>query len=118
VNVSDILSKAADIIEQRGHCKGWYFGPDGSCCMRGAIILAADPDFPPISEAEAVARKAAGDDLFIHPDAASTFRKLDNFVRRNSISFDAVSWQDAEERSGKQVVSTLRAAAEAARAEQ
>ena len=113
MNVSDILSKAADLIEERGLNKGWYFGPDGSCCMRGAIILATDPTYPLLSEAEAAQASAVP---FIPFDASKAFRKLDAHLLRRHICFDAVSWQDAEERTEEEVVGELRAAAEAARA--
>ena len=34
-----ILLRAADLIEQRGHCKGWATDGSGALCMGGAINL-------------------------------------------------------------------------------
>jgi hypothetical protein len=36
--------KAAKVIEERGWHKGGFMGTDGSVCLVGALVLAAQPD--------------------------------------------------------------------------
>lgn len=35
-----IYSKAADVIRQRGHYRGWFRGSSGAVCAHGAIHVA------------------------------------------------------------------------------
>lgn len=40
--VADVLNRAADIIEERGLCRGQLWGKDGTVCTVAAIIEAAN----------------------------------------------------------------------------
>ena len=42
MNTAEILDKAADLIDARGHQKGCFEGPDGSLCALGALRIAAE----------------------------------------------------------------------------
>jgi len=98
MNVSDVLNKAADLIEERGWAQGAYENASGGLCVLGAIRKAADLDPPMI---------IAGVSL----DAACAFNRhigADNLVG---------DWNDAEGRTSGEVVAIFRAVAviEAAR---
>lgn len=102
MNTSEILAKAADLIEERGHWKGWYCGPNGELCARGAMYIAAGV-VPPMEPDQAWEGDADHDQV----DAAT--KRLDGRV--GSLT---ERWNDAEERTPAEVVTALR---EAARAE-
>lgn len=106
MNTADILDKAADLIDTYGHCKGVYFGDDGSMCMYGSVVLAGQPGYDTENPAD------------LTPEVMAAHRCLDRFMLRQRQSAPAFGWNDAPERTKEEVVSTLRAAAQAARAEQ
>jgi hypothetical protein len=108
VNTSEILTRAADLIEQRGWNQGWYVNACGGLCARGAIYAAAghEPLFLDVN----------GDwfaPVMNDRDVDRAERFLDGFV-----GVHAASWNDTVARSAADVTAALRGAAEAARAEQ
>lgn len=108
MNTSEILTRAGDLIEERGHWKGWYCGPNGELCIRGAIFAATgiEPkerdDFAWIEET-------------IHADAAEL---AEAFAHRAAPGHNIVAFNDAADTTAVEVCNVLRGAAEAARAEQ
>lgn len=116
MNTADILDKAADLIEERGHAKRVHVTKRGCLCSAGAMYAAAGIE--PVQGQRA-------------PDSWQTWRaELDydvmraydwfgDWLKRSGVDItDAVQWNDKVKRTKEEVVSTLRAAAEAARAEQ
>ena len=106
MNTADILDKAADLIEQRGWAQGYFVDHRGGLCARGAIYAACgmepDPD-PHVRIVEWPGWNPADPawDALCQLDTA-----VDDF---------AEMWNDAPERTKEEVVSALRAAAQAAR---
>lgn len=107
MNTADILDKAADLIEERGWHQGDYVGPTGCLCPYGAMYLAVG-----ITPA---GRGNTNDWPGWTPDRGGPFldaaRWLARYLRGRAVSV----WNDAEGRTKEEVVSTLRAAAQAAR---
>lgn len=106
MNTADILDRAADLIEERGWNQGWYVNECGGLCAVGAMYTAAGVELPVGAEFPDI------------PDEVSNavlraFRVFGDHVKRL-----ASAWNDAPGRTKEEVVSTLRAAAQAARAEQ
>jgi hypothetical protein len=96
VNTSEILTRAADLIDERGHCKGRNEDSDGRLCVYGAMREASD---------------AFVDAEYAFGLAAARFSQ--------HIGYDLVAlWNDDELRTEEEVLDALRGAAEAARAEQ
>lgn len=95
MNTSEILAKAADLIDERGHCKRVSEDLDGRLCVYGALRKATeqfvDQDRVFGAAAERISEHLGGDLVAI--------------------------WNDYPERTKEEVVSALRSAAEAARAE-
>jgi len=106
VNTSDILNRAADLIDERGHWKGWYCGPNGQLCARGAMYIAAG--VVPPSEPEGV---WSGD--CDHEAVNAATKRLDAHV-----GVLTERWNDLDATTAADVTDALRGAAEAARAEQ
>lgn len=107
MNTADILDRAADLIEERGWHQGWYVNDCGQLCIRGAMLVAVgieppqkDMPWPDHSGEANASWQEATDEMDEY---------LDDLAER---------WNDAPERTKEEVVSTLRAAAQAARAEQ
>lgn len=93
--VSDVLLKAAAILERYGHCKNIRHNQHGSFCLMGAISMARfgtvdfDNDAVVIEAATRVARTIGGT-----YDAAT-----------------AVHWNNEPERTAEEVIARLRAVA-------
>lgn len=117
-NISSILDRAADVIEERGLNKGWYFSDfsqddqnlsaweqaaetKGRCCTLGAIYVAVHEtvEGPSFSEVDRAASFFA-DSLPTTPG-----------------HWGIPDWNDAPSRRKGQVVNALRRAAEMAREE-
>lgn len=103
MNTSEILTRAADLIDKRGHAKRTYQSPDGALCVRGAIVKAVSLRF---SFKRSSLTPAAA------TVAITALRRHVGFLPAGEIS-----WNDAPERTKAEVVTALRGAAEAARAE-
>lgn len=108
MNTSEILDKAADLIDERGLAKGWYCGPGGTLCARGAIYAAAgyEPE-PDGSDHDWIAG------LLRHDEVMRAEVLIDQVI-----GYVVSQWNDAPERTAAEVATALRGAAEAARAEQ
>ena len=89
----DILNKAADLIEEKGHCKERFKDDDGSMCMMYAVT-AATPRFNSWNQANGV-----GDTLW---EAV-----YDEIGHDNLVSI----WNDDPERQPYEVINALRFAA-------
>lgn len=89
---SEVLNKAADLIEERGWTKGWN-RHDGLCLV------------------DAVAEASRGGGFF------AALSALDRYFDRRPIDPPIYHWNDAPERTASEVIEVLRAAAlvEAAR---
>jgi putative intracellular protease/amidase len=92
--VADVLDRAADVIAERGHCKGDYEGPDGSVCAIGALLVAI----------------AGG------PADPLNARQFHTYMSARDWASDVVGnavarWNDAPERTADEVIAALREAA-------
>lgn len=114
MNTADILDKAADLIDARGLAKKRHVSGNGCLCAAGAMYAAVGVE------------PTAGRSVENWPgytwDAAGLVRNTFEWFRfwllRSGRDFvDPIAWNDAKERTATEVVSTLRAAAQAARAE-
>lgn len=109
MNTADILDKAADLIDQRGLAKGWFCGPGGTLCAAGGIYAALGAEPQP-----------AGVDYEGWPGWNVSL--IQPYDRAWTALYEHLggcgigSWNDV--RTKEEVVTTLRAAARAARAEQ
>ena len=109
MNTADILDKAADLITERGWNQHYFVDSAGRLCPRGAIYAACgmkpDPD-PLVWVVDWPGWTSRAAD-----DAMDACDRLDAVVNDY-----AESWNDAPGRTAEEVISTLRAAAQAARA--
>ncbi|MFD5419482.1 hypothetical protein ACFWJT_15835 [Streptomyces sp. NPDC127069] len=60
--VAAVLQEAHRLIADRGWCRRWLTGPDGSYCLIGAIRTAADGEGPLADQAEVVLLEVIGGD--------------------------------------------------------
>lgn len=111
MNTADILDRAAGVVEKRGWTQRWYVNASGEVCPRGAIYVACGVEPDPYPEVEVV------DWPGWSPAAASAAMDACDLLDK-AVDDYAESWNDRPERTKEEVVSTLRAAAQAARAEQ
>jgi hypothetical protein len=111
--VPEVLQRAADLIDQRGHAKGDYIDANGCLCARGAIYAAVGIEpttdvanirhWPTYNRSRFALAVAAGKALESHIGTDQS--PLDPVVR----------WNDAPERTAAEVSAAFRSAAEAAR---
>ena len=85
------LLEAADIIEERGHCKETITNSAGNVCLYGALNIAFNEGARATSEASFQGLVAVG-----------------KYLGKDS---NPISWNNAPERTKEEVVSALRAAA-------
>ena len=99
---AEILAKAADVIETRGHHKGHYTDAEGQrvCAIGAMCVVAGLPLF---------SFGVFGHDA---PEAADVFAAID--VLRGHVGMSVPAWNDAPERMHEEVVTALREAANAA----
>ena len=100
MNTSEILDRAADLIEERGWTQGWYCGPTGELCAAGAMFVA-------------IGLRPAG---WTAPEHPAHRRAMVAFERHLMDTFDyfgAHNWNDEPGRTQAEVVNALRAAARA-----
>jgi hypothetical protein len=106
MKTSEILSKAADVIETRGLCKGKLFeagaepfssDPDGvcPCCTSGAIMSVTDPS-----------RHCSAFDQF--QEHCSAFDQFQEYLGEMPVP----RWNDRPETTKEEVISKLRLAAQ------
>lgn len=109
MKTSEILGKAADVIAEHGLAKGEYQQPDGSCCTLGAIREALGLGWEGIRSPQCHnAIRAFACHLSI--DLSEWDSLVDGAVAR--IGTD---WNDRPDRTAKQVIAELRAAAQTER---
>jgi hypothetical protein len=102
VTPQEVLLRAADLIEERGHCHGRYQDKSGRLCASGAMRLAALGS----AEAQAPGGTDADADTFYAAYRLLTTSIPERGGRRPSV----VNWSDTSTK--RQVVRVLRAAAE------
>jgi hypothetical protein len=103
VNTSEILDKAADLIEERGWNQGWYVNDCGGMCVRGAMFAAVGVAIPVSKTAPwPTYEPQLGRDVY----AATVV--MDEHVRT-----PVERWNDYPRRTAAEVVEALRAAARA-----
>lgn len=98
LTISDVLSRAADLIEQRGWCRWIQEERDGSLCIAGAIAIA--------SGGTASSRASCGEGGPLYWPAIQQFIK---FVGVKDCG--PAPWNNDPDRTKSQVLDTLRAAA-------
>jgi hypothetical protein len=113
-STSEVLNKAADLIEQRGWATGAAAWGDGSgLCLEGGIIAALDVDVFPLTENGNGAPMS--DSEFRSCPAYRAVR--DYLVSTDSIDTDDELWEFNDDSAAERVIGVLRATAliEAAR---
>jgi hypothetical protein len=92
--VSKLLLKAADLIEDHGHCKGQTRSGNGRFCLWGAICMVSHgTPFSDFNEEQ--------------PEWKALYRVM--AALENDLS--PISWNNAPERTGAEVIAKLRAVA-------
>jgi hypothetical protein len=101
--VADVLMKGADLLEKHGHTKHVRVGPDGTMCFLGALNAAQGetsmmgPDTPLTKLASEATAKVLG--LEHRHDGVEDYRHA------------VANWNNAPERTGRQVINAMRKAA-------
>lgn len=115
MSTSEILTRAADLIEERGHAKDWYCDESGALCIVGAMCAAVGIEPEPYTATDGTEEgwSTWGSNWQQVRAAQERFERLAGLP----VGHDAPSWNDREETTGAEVVAKLREAAEAARAE-
>lgn len=110
---TELLDRAADIIEQRGLAQGDLEGPDGAVCTIGALNVALTGDARTTWELDNphwMRWKSAADRFIDYLDEHGQFEgEPEYLVESNPI----VWWSDSPGRTQAEVVDTLRRAARA-----
>lgn len=91
--LKDLVLKAADLIEERGHAKEWYCNQDGALCIMGALSVAFQDSDHRVSQVVSAVRWGAG--LGVH-------------VGGGHHTMDIIRWNDAPSRVKDDVVTALR----------
>ncbi len=103
--VSEVLLKAADLIEQRGHTKHIRVDDKGSMCLLGAIAVAQGHDI-------GYSLGMRGGDTELTYEAAETIvNTLGIMVGLRDIRGIAVDWNNAPKRTAQEVIDVMRLAA-------
>jgi hypothetical protein len=107
---AEILDRAADVIDERGHCKGTLENSRRAVCANGAILVAYHgvPDWPGDLGAPE------------HNTLLGAIRSLAAAVDASAIVLEwgVPDWNNAPERTAAEVTSTMRAVALTLRAQQ
>ena len=77
--VGKVLVRAAELIAERGHCKGEYSLKDGSCCPIGALLILV---------------------------GGREFNDATNALKQ-AVSNDIATWNDLPERTPEEVIDGL-----------
>lgn len=117
MNTADILERAATLIEERGHAKRVHVTKAGCLCSAGAMyaVVGMEP-VPGQRNCERWPTFSWERSL----EAVEAYNWFSDWLKRSGFAddVDAVQWNDRRARTKEDVVSALRAAAQAARAEQ
>lgn len=107
----ETLFKAADIIEERGHAKGYYATNDGRVCAIGAMRLATGGKITPFRGGVTVSN-------YDFVDVSEGIRVMGKYLRDHaedygySVFSDAVHrWNDDPNTTAEQVIDVMRKAA-------
>ncbi len=100
--VSDLLYKAAALLEKHGHAKYVRKSVNGSMCLLGAIEVAEH-----------------GEVIAFRRDSGLTIQAAEAIIqalgikphKREDARFPAVNWNNADERTAQEVIDTMRLAA-------
>lgn len=93
-----LLLDAADYMDQHGHCKYMTWDPEGRVCLAGALIkVGSGPGWVP------------GTPHWTPEDRLSDILEL---IRPNVGGQHPIDWNNAEERTGEEVINMLRLTAE------
>lgn len=112
MKTSEILAKAADLIEQRGWNQGWYVNDCGGLCATGAMFAAVGME--PVAESQLGAGSGSAWGEFAESRYDDATRAWDRFAAYLGVQH-APSWNDEHERTKEEVVAKLREAARAER---
>lgn len=117
LTVPEVLRRAVQVLDERGHYKGWYVDPDGGAvCASGACAVAAGLELYPIeSDHEPEPAAPAGS-----VDAEAVWRRAEDtlcmFLERAEVSGGVPDWNDRYERTLDEVRAALLGAADWAEA--
>ncbi len=105
---SEVLRKAREVLETRGHCKGILSNPSGHVCALGAIYAAVTGDpfrwAPPDIEDAACNYIVDAADILVERDVSNPCAVVD--------------WNNAKSRRKGQVLAAFARAAELAEADE
>lgn len=102
MQTSEVLNRAADLIEERGWTtgsKGWAYKPNDPLCLEGGLIAASGMTWDDLDPAE----------FYQCPAYLAVEDYLD--LREGREFREAWQWNDAEHRTASEVVEVLRACA-------
>lgn len=112
--VSEVLLKAADLLEKHGHTKNILKNSDGSMCFMGALNMAETGDaWFRNPELAVKAATITANMLGVKPVRHYLLSKNDPFIGVRAI----VDWNNAKERTAQEVIDAMRAAAKIAEQE-
>lgn len=106
MKTSEVLAKAADIIDERGHAHEFYLDNDGKVCAVGAIRLAAGGQIVPQTGTVKNAIVIDTDDQVY---AINARRALEGFLNLDLNVISVVEWNDSNNKD--EVICALRNAA-------
>lgn len=108
MKTSEVLAKAADLIDERGHAHEYYIDNDGKVCAVGAIRLASGGRvLPQKGWGVQYAIDIEVDDIVY---ARNARRALENFLNLDLDVISVVEWNDMNDKD--EVVVALRNAAD------
>lgn len=106
MKTSEVLAKAADLIDERGHAHEYYLDNDGKVCAIGAIRLAAGGQIVPQT---GMVKNAIIIDVAEYEYARTARMALEGFLNLDLDVFSVVEWNDRNDKD--EVVTALRNAA-------
>lgn len=118
MNTSDVLYRAADLIEERGwkRGEGWVIeGREGAAlCLEGGIMAAQGLSFPRIADGGIAETSDVWRTLWSCPSYVAVAEYLDSDLTPDATSgrpTDPLFWWNDGQKSVETVIATLRAAA-------
>lgn len=101
--IGEILMRAADLIEERGHTKHVQVDEEGRLCLHGALSIAI------YGSANAPERFDVNERLYsFAPHAANTWARTPGL---KATYYEFATWNNMPSRTGKEVIDLLRGAA-------
>lgn len=97
--VAEVLEKAAEVIETRGHTKEQYVNANGAVCAMGAIRTAA------WGRVLYLAKGITEEQSALHDRAAI---EVGRHLAREGCNVVITEWNDAPDRTGEEVVDTFK----------